>query len=554
MASLSFPNAELSNSSSSGDGIDSTRSEIFDQATISDKESTTTTPLAQSPCPLCSVSRPMSSHDISGISNHIPSLSHLAEQIQSATAEAWDRRCEYKQVFSLLLHWEDDDLKVAPEVESLGATLRDVYNYKTETWKIPSKRPDWDIKERLIRFLRANDAQGNLVVFYYAGHAVPNPQIGGAPLWCSRRTHGKTMFSGSILSTIEEAESDFLLLFDCCNAYHPPNRPSGSGRNIIEVISAVGFGGGAVAAEPGTDSFTYHLDEALALAKRHGPIKAVDLYMHIINRLFPEAPARLRSGSTFVVDGSGPVEQRSRRQCPVHYWLSGRDKSITLAPLSKAESPHAGKGDAKVDLSSKNHSSVEISKDLAESGVVQVTRARFPQVLVAFRVSKDILDVDAWVAWLLEAPLEAQDLIKIEGFYGSFSSLLLVNMPVPVWAMMPASESAMFVGFTTTDNQAPNLQRDIEIRLLSERRRRFFENSRGGNATDSATASSGPVRLNPVAPKPTRLSTQNPAKPEMVNWWQRVGEQMQEPELELDEDGWWAKKWEDRWRGEERKG
>lgn len=104
------------------------------------------------------MSRPTSSHDISGISNHITSLSHLAKQIQSAAGEAWDRRFEYKEVFSLLLYWEDDDLKVAPEVESLEVTLRDVYNYNTETWKIPSKRPDWDIKERLIRFLRANDA------------------------------------------------------------------------------------------------------------------------------------------------------------------------------------------------------------------------------------------------------------------------------------------------------------------------------------------------------------------------------------------------------------
>ncbi|KAK0717446.1 hypothetical protein B0T26DRAFT_751504 [Lasiosphaeria miniovina] len=307
-------------------------------------------------------------HDISAISNHITSLSHVAKQIQSVTPEAWDRRFEYEDVFSLLLYWEDDDLKVAPEVESLGATLRDIYHYKTETWKIPSKRPDWDIKERLIRFLRANDDQGNLVMFYYAGHAVPNPQIGGAPLWSSRRTHGKTMFSGSILSTIEEAESDFLLLFDCCNAYHPPNGPSGSGRNIIEVISAVGFGGGAVAAEPGVDSFTYHLDEALALAKRRGPLKVVDLYMHIINRLFPEAPARLRSGSSFVVDGNGPVDQRSRRQCLVHYWLSGRDKSITLAPLEKTSSPCTDKGpqDTDVDLP---RVSIETPKDLAETGV-----------------------------------------------------------------------------------------------------------------------------------------------------------------------------------------
>lgn len=278
------------------------------------------------------------------------------------------------------------------------------------------------------------------------------------------------MFSGSILSTIEEAESDFLLLFDCCHAYHPPNRPSGSGRNVIEVISAVGFGNNAIAAMPGTDSFTHHLDEALALAKRRGPTKAVDLYMDIINRLLPGAPTRLSFQGSYVVDDHGPVEQQSRRQCPVHYWLSGAEKSITLAPVVKRtpELPEELNTPSQRtfvdDASSSSHSS-RTPEELVGEGVVQLQCAEFPQVLVSFRVTREALDASTWVKWLLNAPPEARDLIKIEGVYGSYSTLIILRMPVQVWCLLPESRASSFLGFITTENYGLEFQRDVDFQL-----------------------------------------------------------------------------------------
>ena len=174
-----------------------------------------------------------------------------------------------------------------------------------------------------------------------------------------------------------------------------------------------------------------------------------------------------------MVDGNGPIEQTSRRQCPVHYWLSGRDKSITLAPLKRISSPaitDKNSHDKDANLSKREPSSsasIETSPDLAETGIIRLTRAEFPQVLVAFRVTKDLFDLDAWVKWLLEAPPEARDLIKIEGFYGSFSSLVLVRIPVQVWSMLPGSSATLFVGFTTTANQALDLQNQVEEQLVS---------------------------------------------------------------------------------------
>src|SRR5437667_12878631 len=78
---------------------------------------------------------------------------------------------------------------------------------------------------------------------------------------CRRRRTATAMYSGGIQSMMEESDSDFLLLYDCCHAYNPANlsgvHVNGSHRNVIEVISAVGFGD--IAAEPGEHSFTHHL-------------------------------------------------------------------------------------------------------------------------------------------------------------------------------------------------------------------------------------------------------------------------------------------------------
>jgi len=148
--------------------------------------STITTPLLSGTREGTTHIPPLPTHDISNVPNHLSSIGSTAQQILAAATEAWDRRFRYKAVFALLTYWEDDDLNVAPEVAALGTTLSQVYHYKVDIWKIPTKNPGWQITARLIQFLTDNDAKGNLVLFYYAGHAMPNPQSGGAPLWTSQ--------------------------------------------------------------------------------------------------------------------------------------------------------------------------------------------------------------------------------------------------------------------------------------------------------------------------------------------------------------------------------
>ena len=123
---LDYAMPESSDCNSSGRGAESTPSDTFDPLPNEDRNaprrtrkrrrlssggdsSTATTPAE----PLVS---PPPTHDISRVPDHIPSLSHVAKQIQAAAAEAWDRRFQYNNVFALFLYWEDDNLQVAPRL------------------------------------------------------------------------------------------------------------------------------------------------------------------------------------------------------------------------------------------------------------------------------------------------------------------------------------------------------------------------------------------------------------------------------------------------------
>jgi hypothetical protein len=123
-------------------------------------------------------------HDVSYVSKHIPSLSELTADLESATHALWSRRHEsrYSKVIALFLRWESDDLKVVTESNDLQHVFEDLYHYQVQSYKIPDERPDTSLKRRILQFLE-NDGKDTLLIVYYAGHAKRNIQLNAAPLW-----------------------------------------------------------------------------------------------------------------------------------------------------------------------------------------------------------------------------------------------------------------------------------------------------------------------------------------------------------------------------------
>lgn len=127
-------------------------------------------------------------HDTSSAAFHIADFSSLLSHLTDAVAAAWPDRltARYGKVKVLLMSWERDDLGVEAEIRPLEAVLRGLYHYDTEMWKIPSKRPAVELSRKIADLVDAYGREGNLLIFYYAGHARPSEQPGGGPVWAAK--------------------------------------------------------------------------------------------------------------------------------------------------------------------------------------------------------------------------------------------------------------------------------------------------------------------------------------------------------------------------------
>lgn len=89
-----------------------------------------------------------------------------------------------------MLAWEDDDLKVIPEINQLSSIFSESYLFSVEKWLIPASpasKPSRRTQERVNTFVDEWDSNENLLIVYYAGHAVPDDRNpGGAPIWRSK--------------------------------------------------------------------------------------------------------------------------------------------------------------------------------------------------------------------------------------------------------------------------------------------------------------------------------------------------------------------------------
>ena len=72
-------------------------------------------------------------------------------------------------------------------------------------------------------------------------------------------------------------------------------------------------------------------------------------------------------------------------------------------------------------------------------------------MILSIRVDTAQFDLDAWLEWIKDVPPEATK-VKVEGIYGSLSTLLLLRMPIATWRLLPNDTAYSFIGFVTVGN------------------------------------------------------------------------------------------------------
>ncbi|KAK0725953.1 hypothetical protein B0H67DRAFT_143960 [Lasiosphaeris hirsuta] len=109
---------------------------------------------------------------------HFPDLHTFVAELNLACQAKWEtRHVPYHQVIALLVCWEEDDLGVVKEIESLEIMLRDSYNFEVATFTIPSVKKGYlGLVDRVRSLLEMYDVEDNLFILYYGGHARQDEQ------------------------------------------------------------------------------------------------------------------------------------------------------------------------------------------------------------------------------------------------------------------------------------------------------------------------------------------------------------------------------------------
>jgi hypothetical protein len=99
-------------------------------------------------------------------------LERFARHIQDAASLIYNQenRTQYDSVSVLLLRWEDDT-SVENELLSLSKLFRERYNYRTESWSIPScPNPNVKLSMQIAQHIEYTPP-GHLLIVYYVGHS-----------------------------------------------------------------------------------------------------------------------------------------------------------------------------------------------------------------------------------------------------------------------------------------------------------------------------------------------------------------------------------------------
>lgn len=248
---------------------------------------------------------------------------------------------------------------------------------------------------------------------------------------------------------LENAESDVLILLDCCAA---ASSISATGSGVTEVIAACGFETWAPGV--GEHSFTRSLIDELRYWSR-GPILSVAmLHNKVLSRIKYWKP---RFGMT---------GEHEHRKTPIYIVLSheGNQRSIGLTPLQRNRPPSVGlvDGSAQALHSGSSESSNE-AQSIADDSPLESSQSSIdrvwpdqefhhPKVLVSLSLEEhQSLYTDAWVDWIRAVPALVK-YTKVGGIFKSSSTLLVLSISVALWDLLPKNPAISFIGFVNSSN------------------------------------------------------------------------------------------------------
>ncbi|KAH8753396.1 hypothetical protein BGZ57DRAFT_773945 [Hyaloscypha finlandica] len=404
--------------------------------------------------------------------NYHISLQQFAKGLQAAVKAVFpnETRSRYSCVSVLMLSWEEEDpqLPVSYEIDKLYEVFQHIYHFETEHWKIPNHNCHYRLMEKIMDFASPTDAiDHHLKIVYYAGHARLMETRSLA--WTSFRNNKNSRcpivkWSG-IQTVLEEALCDVLILLDCC-ASGVANTCEGNGVN--EVISACAYN--AIANGVGAYSFTSALVIELTRLSKKTLFSVGELYRNIF----------IRTQSRMPEDMPEEGREAERHPAPIHLILTQDSQAARSILLSVRAQPSygiqraLGADDGYENSQSllSNKKSGKAADDVSEPGPflpsqleripgkhVSIPRAaRVPRLAFAIRLRDTFRPGEQlqhlFLDWLRNMPVIAEE-VQIEAGFDSFSTLLIVSLPIAISSYLPRNDAVISLGPITSMNKIP---------------------------------------------------------------------------------------------------
>lgn len=291
---------------------------------------------------------------------------------------------------------------------------------------------------------------------------------------------------GGIQNVLEEAQSDVLLLLDCCSS---GTANTGDGYGTTELIAACGFND--VANGVGRHSFTYALTTELRLLSAYPKFTAAVLYNRILCRLQNWMP-----------------EGRELQKAPLHVVLtqnqalpSSIQLSVNPKPRPKLEpmsfgSPSQSLGSPS-PASFESNERTDSDQGSGSSPISSLLSAdeQFPRILLSVRLKEDLapeLSADLFAEWLRMMPVIANS-VTVEAGFSSFSTLILLSMPTPIWVCLEKDPAFNLVGI---------IKKKPKIKVVSLPSSSTLGVAWSGDYQSLKTKQQPPARMNDELPFP----------------------------------------------------
>ncbi|KAK0101071.1 hypothetical protein ONS95_012943 [Cadophora gregata] len=296
---------------------------------------------------------------------------------------------------------------------------------------------------KALEFIDDHENPDTLLIVYYGGHAKIN-EARQSTWSCTRNMSYSSFEWNACQSLFEQSTSDTLFLFDCCSAAAAASSVPSRTNAITETIAACGWE--TWAPEPGRHSFTNALIEVLEEWIDRKSFSAAMLHSEVLSVLKATRPKkRLEISKTpiYIVTTSNPktcsIEIRRRFQGSMSQsYAQSEPFASDQAPI-RASVPEVVEVDDKFDLSS-------LVATLPDNTFT------IPHIIMSVALETDqLLDVNAFEQWMKDFPALAK-YAKIQGVYQSYSTLVLLSVPVAVWNLLPENPACNFVGYTKSDN------------------------------------------------------------------------------------------------------